>query len=207
MLQNSLDIVLGTKTKVRLLRSLIFLDRPVTGREAARLANVSHIALHALDELVLVGILEQAATSSGHLYQINEANYLFESLFTLFWAEKERYSIIIESIQSLLARFEDVLSADFFGSAARGEETPESDLDLFLILKEGASKEGIKDSLTEMGFRLLNEYGITFSPVILTIDEVKRQLKDRESFVVQALESTHTVFGQTIGELLDGEAV
>lgn len=207
MLQNSLDIILGTKTKVRLLRSLIFLDRPVTGREATRLANVSHIALQALDELVLVGILEQTATSSGHLFRMNEANYLFEPLFTLFWAERERYSIIIESIQSLLGRFEDVLSADFFGSAARGEETPESDLDLFVMLKGGASKEGIKDSLTEMGSHLLIEYGITFSPVVLTTDEVKKQLNDRESFVVQALESTHTIYGQTIEELLDGEAV
>lgn len=207
MLQNFLDIVLGTKTKVRLLRSLIFLDRSVTGREAARLASVSHIALQALDELVLVGILEQTATSSGHRYRMNEADYLFEPLYALFKAEKERYSSIIESIQTLLGRFEVVLSAYFFGSAARGEETPESDLDLLVVLKEGATKEKIQDSLTELGTRLSIEYGITLSSVVLTTGEVHKQLNDRESFVVQAFESIHTVYGQTIEELIDGEAV
>ena len=207
MLQNSLDIVLGTKTKVRLLRSLIFLDRSVTGREAARLAGVSHIALQALDELVLVGILEQTATSSEHHYRMNEADYLFEPLYALFKAERERYSSIIESIQTLLGRFEVVLSADFFGSAARGEETPESDLDLLVVLKEGATKEKIQDSLTELGTRLSIEYGITLSSVVLTTGEVHKQLNDRESFVVQAFESIHTVYGQTIEELIDGEAV
>ena len=207
MLQSPLDTLLGTRTKVRLLRCLIFLDRPVSGREAARLSNVSHIALRALDELVLAGALERTTTSGGHLYRVNESNSLSKSLYALFDAERQRYSIIMESIKTVLDQVGIVLSAAFFGSAGRGEDRPESDLDLLVVIEEDARKEIIQDPLTELGTLLRSEYAITLSPVVLTSDEVGEQLDDRNSFVAQVFESARTIYGQTMEEFVDGQAV
>ncbi len=70
MLLDPLDHAIGTRAKVRLLRALVPLDRPVSGREAARLAGVSRQAIRSLDELVAVGIVRRQETAGQHLYTL-----------------------------------------------------------------------------------------------------------------------------------------
>jgi predicted nucleotidyltransferase len=207
MLQDALDMILGTRTKVRLLRRLIFLDRPVSGREAARLAGVSPIALQALEDLQLIGVLNRTTTSNEYLYSVNESNVMAQSLMDLFTAERARYSDIITHIRAVLGSIGDVLSASFFGSAARGEESPGSDLDLLIVLKRNVSKEEIQDSLAELESDLAAKYGIILSTVILTLGEVTEQAADRTSFLAGILEDTNTIYGAILGELIDGHEV
>ena len=66
-----LDHILTNRGKVRLLRALIPLSRPVSGREAAKLARLSQTpALRALNDLVALGILHRMETFSQHLYEV-----------------------------------------------------------------------------------------------------------------------------------------
>jgi predicted nucleotidyltransferase len=207
MLQDALDMILGTRTKVRLLRSLIFLDRPVSGREAARLAGVSPIAQQAMEELRLTGVLNRTTTSNGYLYSMNTSNVLAQSLLDLFTAERTRYSDIITCIRKVLGSIDTVLSASFFGSAARGEESPGSDLDVLIVVKRSASKEEIQESLAALESDLATNYGITLSTVILTLGEISEQAVDRTSFIAGILEDTNTIYGEILGELIVGHKV
>ncbi len=202
MLRDPLDMILGTRTKVRLLRTLSFLDRPVTGREAARLAGVSHIAQQALTELAEMGVLDCTTTPSGHLYRINEENYLFSFLLGLFEAESKRFAELLDQLRELLGEHQGILGASFIGSAARGEETASSDLDLLIVVEDSELKAALSDSLIELEAGLPAEFGIRLSPVVLTRRELHRQEDDPESLVSKALPDARSIYGSPLDEII-----
>ena len=67
MLFYVLDELLGTATKMRVLRVLLQLDSPVSGKEAKRLARVRSAASMwtALDELSDLGILRDSLSTAS----------------------------------------------------------------------------------------------------------------------------------------------
>src|SRR5688572_27054724 len=99
MLFDSLDTVLGTTVKVRLLRVLAPLTRPVSGREAARLAGVSHIAQRALEELAAAGILHRQETAGPYLYTFNHDHLLAPAIEDLFEAEHRFTESLFEQLR------------------------------------------------------------------------------------------------------------
>jgi len=201
MLRDPLDEILGTRTKVRILRRLAFLDRPVTGREAARLAGVSHIAQQALDELAEVGILDRTITPSGHLYRINEEKFLFSYLLGLFEAEGKRYTEVVDQLREILDEHRGVLGASLIGSAARGEETARSDLDLLVVVEDRELKDVLSDSFARLEASLLAEFGLRLSPIVLTRRELHRQEDDPESLIARALPDEHSIYGSPLEEI------
>src|SRR3982750_1097208 len=103
ILQNPLDAVLGSGTKVKLLRALVPLSRPVGMREAARLAGVSASgAQGAMEDLAAMGILDRREATAQHLYQINRGNHLAAALAELFRAEEERWNDLIAALRGEL---------------------------------------------------------------------------------------------------------
>lgn len=75
MLTNVLKAVLGSTTKVQILRALLPLVSPVSGREAQRLAGIrsDQGVRAALEELSDLEILHRVQTRKAYLYQINRA--------------------------------------------------------------------------------------------------------------------------------------
>lgn len=67
----------------------------------------------------------------------------------------------------------DVKSASFFGSLARGEETPESDIDLLIEFK------GEKSLLDLAGLKLELEELLRRKVDVLTVNSLHPLLKDR----------------------------
>ena len=104
-LRKPLNHVLGTSAKVRLLRELLPLEHAVSGREAARRADLSPGAANrALGELVDSGVLDRTEAGRQHLYVVNRRNYLVQGgLEQLFRAEQNRLNEIILWIQYRLA--------------------------------------------------------------------------------------------------------
>lgn len=204
MLTEPLDSVLGTKNRLRLLRVLAFLDRPVSGREAARLAGVSRIAQQSLDELSDAGILNRMATASQYLYQFNHENYLASALIGLFEAERARLSALMDQFAEVLCRTGDAVSASIFGSMARGEAGPGSDLDLLVLVERRSSKEPIKSALVDAAAGFENEFGLRISPVVLTTSEARQQMRDGDSFLGSVVHEGRAVFGDPLDEVLHG---
>ena len=91
MPRNALDNILGTTTKIRLLRALLPLQAPASGREAERLAAVPHYSAgRALRDLVALGVLRRTTTPGTHLYEINREHDLVPALAALFEGESAR---------------------------------------------------------------------------------------------------------------------
>jgi DNA-binding FadR family transcriptional regulator len=121
MLLQPLGHVLGARAKVRLL-GVLAPGRPVSGREAARLAGVSRHAIRALEELAAIGILRRQETAGQHLFTFNHQNRIASALGDLFDAERQRANELFARLTEIAIGAGAVTSAVVFGSAARGDE-------------------------------------------------------------------------------------
>lgn len=202
MLFEPLDHILGTRSKVRLLRVLVPLDRPVSGREAARLAGLSHQAIAVLDDLAAAGIVERREASGQHLYTFARSNRLAPVIERLFEEERSRSEELFRRLARILGRTQAVLGAVIFGSAARGEAVPGSDLDLLVIVSTPRSKKRVHDRLVDLSPAIRAEFGLELSPVVLTLAQLRRQHADGDPFVEEVLRDERTVVGWSIRELV-----
>jgi predicted nucleotidyltransferase len=206
MLLSALDHILGTTAKVRLLRALLPLDTPASGREAERLAGVAHrSATRALDDLVTSGVLHRTTTPGAHLYQINREHDLTPVLESLFRGEAARLGSLREEIEAALGAADlkgTVSSVVLFGSAARGDARPASDLDLLVLVEDRSQSEAAGDFLGAVSARLRSRYGARPSVLVVAIAEARRRLEDGDSLMQNVISDGRTLVGAPIQEVL-----
>lgn len=205
MLLNPLDFILGTATKVKLVRALVPLERPVSGREAARLAGVSRIAQRSLDELAQAGVLTRGETAGQYLYAFHREHVLAHSLIALF-DEEDRYTrAVFERLgETLKERQRDVVSAVIYGSASRGEADPSSDLDVLVLVRSDEAKAPVYDALVEASPRLETDFGLRLSPVVLTLEQARAQRAEEDPFTAEVLRDARRICGRPLEEVMDG---
>jgi predicted nucleotidyltransferase len=204
MIGSALDHILGTTAKVRLLRALLPLETPASGREAERLGNVSHrSASRALDDLVALGILRRTTTPGTHLYQANRENDLVPFLEALFRGEATRLASLREEIEAALVATDlegTVTSVVLFGSAARGDARPESDLDLLVLVEDRLQSEAASDFLAAISNRLRSRYGARASVLVLSVAEARRRLEAGDALMQNVVHDGRNLFGTPVHE-------
>lgn len=202
-----LDQILGTQTKVQLLRTLSRMGSPMSGREAQRLAGVKSVsgAGRALDELTELGILHREETGGAHLYRMNREHVLAGPLVRLIEAEEDVLAslrdILTESLES--ARVAGaVRSVVVFGSAARGEARPESDLDLLVIVRDDESTEPVRRALLDVQPRLRQRLGLRASPYVLTQERAEERHLDGDPLMETIQAEGRTLLGDSLQEVV-----
>ena len=88
-------------------------------------------------------------------------------------AEKDRHAVAAAS--AILRQRFDVAEVVLFGSKARGDDRPDSDIDL-LVLTRGPVSDEVKRRMTDVLFDLEIELGVIFSKLVVPIDEWKHGL-------------------------------
>jgi predicted nucleotidyltransferase len=206
-LLDPLDAVLSSRSKVRLLRTLLATSRPLSGREAARLAGVGRVpAARSLDELAALGIVARGATSNQYLYEINRANQIVQrGLIPLYGAERERLDEVFGWLRSTLTAEvtgDAVLGAWIFGSAARGDETPRSDLDLLVAVAHASAEGEILTHLVGRAAELEERFGLRLSPVVIARERLKEMRDDLLGLVPDVMDEGRRVIGPDLEHLL-----
>ncbi|HEX6694399.1 MAG TPA: nucleotidyltransferase domain-containing protein [Longimicrobiales bacterium] len=200
----ALEHVLGTSTKVRVLRVMVTLTRPISGREAARLAGVSSKAIRALDELASVGLVTKREGTGQFLYSFNRKNILSRPLAALYQAEERRTRELTQAISDVLSTRATVLGAAIFGSTARSDTRPESDLDVIVIVSDASGEGTIYDALLATSNSLWERFGVRLSPVVLTKTRWQRQVREHDPFATAVLQEALMISGTL---LFKGEPV
>lgn len=206
MLFHALDAVLGSTTKVRIVRALIPLSSPVSGNEVRALARIrSKSGLKtALNDLTELGILEREDTRRIRLYRINRRHDLAEPLAALFRTEFERTGKLRQALQEILdtgAVQKDTLSIILFGSNARGDARPASDLDLLVVTRvEPADR--VRDVLIDAIPEIERRFGLRISPLVLSKERVQERFTDGDPLMQNIHADGRTLYGTHFQELV-----
>lgn len=96
----------------------------------------------------------------------------------------------LKSWASSLSNDPDVLSVVLFGSFAKNEETPASDADILILLKN--SKERFDERIPHF---LPSGIGICVDVFPYTVDEFKSLLRDKQGIVMDALKNGILLYG------------
>lgn len=206
VLFHPLDEILSSRSKVRLLRALLPLDDSVSAREAARLASVpSAPALRALADLAAMGILHRTELSSQHLYTVNRQSPLVrDGLTPLFAAERARVGAIFGRLrEELRPELSEgvILTLAIYGSAARGEDRPGSDLDVLAVTRDDDPVMPVHDTLTRLAPELDRMFGLDLSPVVVSLDRLRRQCEAGDPVMSAVLEEARVVAGSPLDAL------
>lgn len=206
MLFAAVDDVLGTRTKVQVIRALLPHRQPVTGREVERLSRTSsRSALRkALEQLSAAGVLARRELSGVHLYEINRDHDLLPGLEALFHVEADRFaalrSLLDEELREAGVR-ERVVSVIVFGSMARGDADEDSDLDLLVVVAEQADAAPVEDALLDIAEPVRARFGFRISPLVLSRGRVGERARDGDPLMRNVLDEGRTLLGLSFREV------
>jgi predicted nucleotidyltransferase len=208
MLFRTLDAVTGSTAKVRILRALLPLASPVSGNEARLLAGVrSKSGMQAaLDQLTELGILTRDETRRIQFYRINRAHDLVEPLTALFDAESRRIAAVQKALAEILesgAVREHILSIILFGSNARGDALPTSDLDLLAVTEEASQAERVLQVLIDAIPDVQRRFGLRVSPLVMEKARVQERYRDGDPLLKNVLSDGRRLYGAHFHAIVD----
>lgn len=116
-------------------------------------------------------------------------NKSFDSV-QIFWLDRpEILGRLQSAVQDLVSRHPEIEQVVLFGSLARGDAVPGSDIDLLLVLRH--SEEPFLDR--SIRYRPA-EVGVAIDLVVYTRQELDQLLADGNAFVAQALKEGLVLF-------------
>jgi len=179
-----LDDLLSSAGKVRILRELIFRkDRPMSGHLLASYTGLSPSQSHKiLHELHRARVVQVTRVGNSHCYTVSPAvlpvTHILKPLF-----ESER-SLLDEAISSILDTVKTPCDSVYlFGSVSRGDDDPESDMDLAFVTANARNKQSLDDELLSSVADVADERGITLGSTVFTRREVRDRFKAGDAFV------------------------
>jgi len=196
-----LDWVFAAPSQLAVLRALKDSAEGMSGRAAARAAGINHQACkQALDRLEALGLIIRQGSGHTQMLRLNfEHELVREALLPLFAAEKAFQSRLRGAIARGLGG--EARAATVFGSTARGEDRPGSDLDLLLIA-ESRNKTALADKAAEFGRGFVKKYGIRLSPIVYTVGEAKARYNSGDPLMKNVLEHGVDLLERKLKELV-----
>jgi predicted nucleotidyltransferase len=206
MLFRALDAVLGSTAKIRILRALLPLRSSVSGNEARMLAGVrsKNGMQAALRELTDLGILEREQTGRIGLFRINRDHDLIPHLQALFEGEVQRMAGLRQALEEILTRGavrEHTLSIILFGSNARGDARPGSDVDL-LVVTEAGQADHVQELLISAIPHIQRRFGLRISPYALPRERVRERHRDGDPLMQSIQSEGRTLYGTHFHEIV-----
>lgn len=177
---NSLNEILGNPVRLAVLRVLALSpSQGFTGRELARLCHFSPsqtiLALQSLEES---GILTRQVVGPSHVWNLASQHLLSDPLVRLFAQERQSITVLKAELGSAV-RSLPVTRALLFGSIARREERPASDIDLFVQVRTKDDKSRTEDALSVVSPKFAQRFGNPLSSLVLTNDQVRQSTNPR----------------------------
>ncbi len=174
----SLTNFLNSPMKLKIVKFLINHTASMSEREIAAVINVSHMSVNrAMKELEDLNLVSNVVIGRTHVWQVNRNSYAFEFLSVLVKtidATPEPIEDLKKTILQALSK-EIISKVILFGSVSKGLEEHNSDIDVFVLVKNQKQKEAIAPSIEELSTKCLERFGNVLSPYILTENELRQK--------------------------------
>lgn len=201
-LHRLIDHVLGNRSKIRILR---FLARETAESSIRDIAKAVRIApnnvARSLNDLKQEGILKIKRTGRSHIYSLNRDNvFVSKALVPFFDFEKNIFARLSEELSAAISfPYESII---LFGSMARGDERPKSDIDIAVIIGNRKDKPRAENELTSIGPSLAKNFGNQLSPAVFSADEFRGMYAKNKPLALEIYRQGRVLSGKTAKELL-----
>ncbi len=181
-LHNTIEDILGNKVKIGILRLLYRTRGMYSGREIARLVGFSPShTISNLKGLESAGLVLRQRAGGTDLYQLNEkssaANGVLKPIYD--WES----GLLAELAGMYVERLGDIIvTVRLFGSVARGDEKPGSDIDILLTVTDGADLKETEEAVGEIDLAAGQRFGSPVSTIIVAEKEYGKKLKGKQGF-------------------------
>lgn len=147
-LRHPLTALLGSVGHVRVLRALTTNRAPQSAPQVAAAAGLTPQGTRGvLEVLVRQRLVKVHGSGRTQLYELNAAHPLASSLAALFHDEQGRWDALMSSIRDVLDRHGAVSAAWLYGSVARGDDSPDSDVDIALVVRSQSVADQVREAL------------------------------------------------------------
>lgn len=163
--------ILGSKSSIRVLRVLSSVSVALSITQIAQQAHMTRpAAVTVLERLEAAGIVFMTRSGNTRLYQIEPANiYVKEIIKPLFLLEQDLLGFMIEDITQTLKNLS--VAIILFGSFARGEQSPSSDVDIFVVAKNVLGKRQIEVAIDDYSLRFYRRFGHSLEALVYDVVE------------------------------------
>jgi predicted nucleotidyltransferase len=144
-----------------------------------------HRALEALRRLELEGLVTSRVVGRAYVWTAARRHPLLKALKDLFEQETAARDLLVLLVKKHLGHAGPVEKVALFGSAARGEERPESDLDLLVVVTDRKAAQALEQPLSALRAEAQEGFGTRVRPLVYTRAEYTRK---RRSPLIQSLE-------------------
>lgn len=200
------DNLLGNAVALRIMKTLCFTGQEMTGRGIAASVGYSPQAvLDSLNTLEALALVRSKRAGRAKLYKVNQKHWFVAHALIPLWEKIDGWlrEVGLQYAEKLKPK---PVSIIVFGSFARGEETFESDLDLFFVYKDHHMKPGLLDTLLSLSSDMSMRYGIHPSPKISSVSNFRRAIKGKEGFMRNIFVEGKGIYGLTPSEVLGYDA-
>ena len=172
-LRYPLTLLLSNGGTVRVLRALAGYGGPLSSSQLARETGLTpqgvRLVLNGLHSQRLVNVLGAARSQ---LFSLSEDHPFIAPLRALFELEQSRWEHLQQALRKALKAERSVRSAWLYGSVARGEDGPHSDIDVALVMDRSAPEaaERVRQSLLP----LEKAQQVTFSVTTVTTEDISK---------------------------------
>ncbi|MEB2318123.1 MAG: nucleotidyltransferase domain-containing protein [Pseudomonadota bacterium] len=169
-LRYPLTSILGSAGNVRVLRAIAADPSPQSVPQLAAVAGLTPQGTRlVLDAFARQRLVLAHGTGRAKLYALNSSHPFAGAIVALFENERRRWDALLESVRQILIRHGEAVSAAWlYGSVARGEDLPGSDLDIAVLVRSQA----VADRLREDLMPLEDEQALRISLTALTPEEL-----------------------------------
>ena len=195
-MQNTIEEILGSKIKIGILRLLYRTRSMYSGREISRLVGFSPShTIASLRELEMSGLVLRQRVGRTDLYQLNEKNSAVNGVLKPVY---DWESGLLGELATMYAERlgNNVVSIRLFGSVARDNQEPGSDIDLVLTVADGVDMQEIEEAITAIDLDAGQKFGCPVSTIVVTEKEYAKKVKSKQGFWKAIPKESKLLFGR-----------
>lgn len=165
---NILEEIFSSKIKIAIMR-LVCLnpEKKFSGREIARLLNISSSRASEMLELFRKNrVVNRGRIGKTSEWSLNKESIVVNEVSSLINLDRKVYKDLKSRIYEDLIKEKSILKVILYGSVARRKEKPDSDIDVFILVKTKKDKEIASELVQRLNNYLLPRYGNVLSESI-----------------------------------------
>jgi len=172
---NTLEEILASKVKIAVMKLMCLNpEKKYTGREIARLLSISASRVSEVLELLRKNaVVNRERVGRALQWSLNKESALVSEVSDLINLERKIYRELKSRIYETLSREKSILKVVLYGAVTKKKEKPESDIDVFILVKAKKDKELAAELVGKLNNYLLPRYGNVISETIYSEREWK----------------------------------